>query len=384
MHVVCSTSAEEDWSFFPDLAGRPGIRSRVHRRPAPASRWRTLLALPVTLVRSFIRSPRATVRYLRRGRRRLGPSVLTRLQRDADLVALEPDAVHFQFGALAVGREWLAELFDCALIVSFQGYDLNFAGLEEEPGYYAEVWRRADAIHFLGHDLRARAERRGWTPQVGGRVILPGVDASRFDPGVGRYEAEAGTDARPLRVLSVGRLHWKKGYDFALGAVRSLIDRGVRCEYRIVGEGEGRDAVVFTIHDLELTDAVTLLGAVPTEEVQEQLSWSDVFLHAATSEGFCYAVTEAQAMCVPVVTSDADGLGENVEDGVTGFVVPRRDTAALTDALMRMARDPGLRERMGTAGRERVLTVFDLKRQLDGFEELYREVFLASPVSRGG
>ena len=59
------------------------------------------------------------------------------------------------------------------------------------------------------------------------------------------------------------------------------------------------------------------------------------------------AVTEAQAMGLPVVCSDADGLRENVAHGVTGFAVPRRDVAAMADALHRLAADPGLRTKMG-------------------------------------
>jgi colanic acid/amylovoran biosynthesis glycosyltransferase len=110
---------------------------------------------------------------------------------------------------------------------------------------------------------------------------------------------------------------------------------------------------------------------------------ADVLLHAAVSEGFCYVAVEAQAMELPVVTSDADGLPENVADGQTGFVVPRRGARALADRLVHLAADPSLRATMGRAGRERARTVFDPSRQIAQFEELYRTAVANRAARRG-
>ena len=76
-------------------------------------------------------------------------------------------------------------------------------------------------------------------------------------------------------------------------------------------------------------------------------------------------------MGLPVVCSDADGLRENVADGVTGFVVPRRDTDAMAEKLALLAREGQLRQRMGQSGRVRVEKHFQLEQQLDVFEVYY-------------
>ena len=99
---------------------------------------------------------------------------------------------------------------------------------------------------------------------------------------------------------------------------------------------------------------------------------ADVLLHPAVSEGFGNAVLEAQAMALPVVCSDADGLAENVADGLTGFVTPRRDPVALAEALARLAADAALRRRMGTAGRERAQACFRPAAQIAAFDRFYR------------
>jgi len=132
--------------------------------------------------------------------------------------------------------------------------------------------------------------------------------------------------------------------------------------------------VVFARHQLDLEGTAELLRAQPRREVKAQMAWADVFLHAAVSEGFCNVVIEAQAMRLPVVCSDAGGLPENVADGETGFVVPRRDPQALAGKLALLAGDPDLRLRMGLAGRERVLRCFRLEDQLAAFERFYREL----------
>ena len=183
-----------------------------------------------------------------------------------------------------------------------------------------------------------------------------------------------GTPERPLRILSVGRIEWKKGYDYALQTTRLLLDRGISCEYQIIGDGSYLEAVAFARHQLGLEDVVQLIGALPRAQVRDRMRWPDVFLHTAVSEGFCNAVMEAQAMQLPIVCSDADGLSENVRDGETGFVVPRRDVSALAEKLTLLAQDRQLRERMGRAGRQRVLAHFRVRDQIAAFECLYRQI----------
>jgi colanic acid/amylovoran biosynthesis glycosyltransferase len=303
--------------------------------------------------------------------------------RDAALVALAPEIVHFQFGAEAVGRERLGTLLDCAIVATFQGYDLNYQGIGLEPGYYAELWRRVDAVHVLSGDLARVATRRG-LPQSTPIVVAPHAVDPLFLEGEGRrHEGRVGSRERPFRLLSVGRLHWTKGHEYTLRAVRALIDSGLHCEYRIVGDGDLREALLFAIEDLDLRGAVSLLGPLDPPEVRDQMGRADVLVHSAVSEGFCVAVAEAQAMQLPVVASDAGGLPENVADGQTGFIVPRRDTHTLALKLRELAGDPDLRSRMGRAGRARVRECFQVDQHAQQIEKLYETATARSSAPLG-
>jgi glycosyltransferase involved in cell wall biosynthesis len=91
-------------------------------------------------------------------------------------------------------------------------------------------------------------------------------------------------------------------------------------------------------------------------------------------EGFGIPAAEAMGCEVPVVASDAGGLPEVVENGVTGLVVPRGDPGALAKAIATLLQDPERRRVMGRAGRQRALRLFDWDRSAEQFEQLYREI----------
>ena len=332
MHVVCPTTDPSQWDFYPELRDRPDLRERVHA------------------TRDF----------------------------DAAIATLNPDVVQFEFGAVAVGRTHVGQQTGCKLLVTFRGYDLNYFRIED-PHCYDEVWEHADALHLVSVDLWRRAQRRGCPPGKRHEIIHDAVDLEAFTPEGREYAPVVGTADRPLRILSVGRLHWKKGYEFGLEAVRLLVDQGVHCEYRLVGDGDHREAVAYTVDDLGLGDVVRLDGARPGEEVRRALLSADVLLHNAVSEGFCVAALEAQATGLPVVCTDADGLPENVADGETGIVVRRRDPAAAMQALHRLAESPTLRRRMGESGRRRAQG-FGFDQQLQRFDRLYRSL-VAEPTA---
>ncbi|HWH93709.1 MAG TPA: glycosyltransferase [Baekduia sp.] len=331
VHVVCNRSNKEQWEFFDGLREDGDVSARLH----PTKDFETTIA------------------------------------------ELEPDLIHFGYGTLALGRMHAAQATGAKTVVSFRGYDINYHGLED-PAIYDEVWHGVDMLHFVGEDTWERAQRRGCPPQRAHTIITDAVDVSRFSPPERSLEL-AGTAERPLRIVSVGRLHWKKGHEFGLAAIRKLVDRGVDVRYRIIGEGPHREATLFAIHDLQLAGHVELCGAQPAEEVHAQLAWADVFLHPAVSEGFCVSAIEAQAMGLPVVCSDADGLAQNVVDGETGFVVARRDAALLADRLATLAQDAELRLRLGAAARRRATVAFDETQQIERFEALYRQL-LAQPA----
>ncbi|HYD21031.1 MAG TPA: glycosyltransferase family 4 protein, partial [Flavipsychrobacter sp.] len=283
------------------------------------------------------------------------------------VIAIRPDIIHFEYGTLARAFSDIKDYSRCKITSSFRGYDINYAGLEDKD-YYNSVWLNFDGFHFLGNDLKRRAIKRGYQPGKTETLIPPGIDTVFFTPS-GKAKP---TDK--LIIVSVGRLAWKKGYEYGLQAIAKLKTKGIPVEYRIIADGNYTQPILFAITELGLADEVKIIPARSPEEVKEHLDQAHVFLHPAISEGFSNAVLEAQAMQLPVVTTNADGLSENVEDGVTGFIVPLYDDIAMAEKLEWCFHNRERLQAIGNAGRQRVLEHFTIEKQLEKFAVFYTEL----------
>ncbi len=96
---------------------------------------------------------------------------------------------------------------------------------------------------------------------------------------------------------------------------------------------------------------VFLHGRVPVEIVAEHYKQADLFCLPSRMDPSAAALVEGAGFFLPVIGTSVGGNAERVIDGVTGFLAPPRDPAALAEALAKLLRDPELRTRMGTAGR---------------------------------
>jgi colanic acid/amylovoran biosynthesis glycosyltransferase len=293
------------------------------------------------------------------------------------------DVIHI--GWLTAAANWSDALtaIDRPLVVSCHGSDLRINTLEADS-YRAEVaavFARVDLVHCVSAELGEQAIALGADPA---KVFVRswGVDTARFEPDpAGRPDP----GARRARVLSIGRLHWVKGYEHALLAIAQLRRSGVDVDYTIIGDGTERDRLplLSAMRDLGLEGCVDLRGACSRDEVLATLRASDVLLVSSVSEGLSTATLEAMAVGIPVVVTDVGGMREAVTDQVEGRVVPARDPTAMADALAGILRDPELGAAMGTRGRERVQREFDSNATARALQDRYRMIVDATGVDRG-
>src|ERR671937_595478 len=197
-------------------------------------------------------------------------------------------------------------------------------------------------------------------------VIYNGVDvdaAVHADPG-----------REPACVVSVGRLKEPKQFTTFVRAIAKLEKRDVNA--LIVGEGPDRGEIEREIDRLGVRDRVVLTGE--RDDVPRLLADAGVFVLSTRAEGLPLSVLEAMAAGLPVVASDIGASRELVVDGETGFLFPRGNVDALATALERLLRDPGLRERLGAAGRTRVKQLFELGPFVEAHLQLYRRALAAT------
>jgi glycosyltransferase involved in cell wall biosynthesis len=167
---------------------------------------------------------------------------------------------------------------------------------------------------------------------------------------VGRARIQRADDV--VTVLTVGRLLPAKGVDLLMRAVADARARGVAVALTIVGEGDDEPRLRALADELMLDD-VDWRGFVEPSGLPVLLARADVFAFPTLSDTFGIVLLEAAATGLPLISSPHAGATRDlVEDIDTGFVVEPRDTAALARALISLARDAGLRRRMGRAAYE--------------------------------
>ena len=336
---------------FPMTSLMPWRAPRVALEPASRAAWR------------------ATATALWR-QRRIGSDLRERVSL-SPLLAVESDVVHFEFSGIAVSYlDVLPVLRERSrLAVSCRGAAEQIEPLKDpsRADALAEVFSQVDLIHCVSDDMRRTVEQLGAPPD---RILVnrPAVPVTDFVPLRNRPAPGSG----PLRLLSIGRLHWKKGFDDGIRAVADARARGVDVEYRIAGEGPEREKLSFLIHELGLDGVVRLEGARTQQQIRELLGATDVLLLPSLSEGISNAVLEAMAAGLPVVVTDCGGMTEVVEDGVDGLVVPVGDLGLLAEHLAALAVDPELRARLGAAAAAKADEQLDLSHQVARFVEAYR------------
>lgn len=195
-------------------------------------------------------------------------------------------------------------------------------------------------------------------PEAASKTFLtPG--ALRSDFAVVHTAPTPNSTKKKVVVLTVGRLHPRKGQLITLKALQSLAPQfRSQVEYWIVGgqsKGRYEEKLRETVTNSDLT--VRFFGNIPDDELDSIYDHADIFAMTSIDyrhsvEGFGLVYLEAAAHGLPVVAHTVGGVPEAVLDGITGFLVPPNYPAQLTAAFERLISDQALRQRLGDAGRE--------------------------------
>ena len=252
-----------------------------------------------------------------------------------------------------------------------------FVGLERFAG------RCTDLLFTQSAEDAAAAVRERIIPADRVLAIGNGVDPGRFDPKLvgdrGALRAALGIPADAFVVGMIGRLVREKGVAEFLAAAAGLRDRFPNIWFLLVGEQLSSDHAGSAADDIE--QAARNLGArlVRTglrHDIPQLLAAMDLFCLPSYREGMPRTIIEAMMMGKPVVATNIRGSREEVVDGETGLLVPTRNSSALAEAIARCVQAPDLARKLGAAGRERALKLYDEQRvvelQLARIRELAR------------
>jgi glycosyltransferase involved in cell wall biosynthesis len=202
-------------------------------------------------------------------------------------------------------------------------------------------------------------------------VVHSGIDTDRFSL------AAAPADDRFPRILFVGNFVASKGFKLLIDAALELRQQFPRITLRMIGKGDPAyvSQIRRRLDEEGAVSSIELVGYVPYADLPRHYGWCDFFAGPSTFEpGPGNVYLEAMSCGKPVIACDSAGTPEVVLHEQTGLLVPPENSAALVQAIDRLARDEALRRQLGQAGRQRIEANFSIAKYLDKVEQHYTEL----------
>ena len=182
-------------------------------------------------------------------------------------------------------------------------------------------------------------------------VVPNGVELEHYRKIEPLARADFGFGADDMLFIYVGRLGPEKNLNFLLRAFNGVAQAFDHVRLLILGDGPARADIEALASDFGLAGRVRFEGMIPYERLPAYLSMCDAFVTASVTEVHPLSVIEGMASGLPVLGIRSPGVGDTVEDGVTGFLTDE-DTAAFAVKMTRLVTEPGLRKKMGAAARQ--------------------------------
>ena len=279
-----------------------------------------------------------------------------------------PDVILAQYGPVALHLLPVALHYELPLVVHFHGYDMSRM---TRVSWYTRRLRR-HLQHFAAIVVVA-TYMRDWLVENGAdpnriHIIPCGSPISDLIPAT-----HAGNT--PCRFLMVGRLVEKKGPDLSLKAFAACAASCDNAELTIIGDGPLRERCEQIVREAKIEDRVQWMGVQSNEVVRKTMSESSIFIqHSVTAadgdkEGWPVSIAEAAGSGLPIISTRHAGIVDQVDDGVTGYLVDEGDWQTMADRMIHLAQSPADRVRMGAAARAKMLE-YDVVKQVSALEDV--------------
>jgi len=223
--------------------------------------------------------------------------------------------------------------------------------------------RQVDRLLTPSHYVATQYAANG-VPHDRITVIQNGIDGENFAAGQ-RHTAK-------LTLGFIGHLGKHKGLDVLLHAL-SLMDAS-RVRLLVVGTGEDAEWLQTFCHERGLNPYVTFVGHVENHRIASIYQQINVLVVPSVwPENSPVTITEAMASGIPVIASDVGGISELVEDGITGYLIPLRDSLAIAERIERFLARPELLKAMGERALAKI-QAYPMQQQVERIVEVYRQV----------
>jgi glycosyltransferase involved in cell wall biosynthesis len=207
-------------------------------------------------------------------------------------------------------------------------------------------------------------------------VVPNGVDMQRVQGEIQPINRqEYGVNEEDILLIYTGRLAPEKNLVFLIRAFAGVAQAVEEAHLLLVGDGPDNDNLVDRVRHMGLSDRIHFTGRVPYEDVSRYLHMADAFVTASVTEVHPLSVIEAMGAGLPVLGIVSPGVGDTVENGVTGYLTDSEDLPAFTAKMMKLVSDRARVRSLGASAREKSAQ-YDIRNTVNLMEEQYREALL--------
>lgn len=283
-----------------------------------------------------------------------------------------PAVFHLQWAKGVGDWIWVQE-FGMQFVLSLRGTHITISPIGDVSwkDLYRQLFPKLDGFHAVSNTT-GRLAQSFEADATKIKTVYSGLD---LDTLAFVQKEKLNT---PLKIVSIGRSHWVKGYSYALDGMAILQEQQFDFEYSILGIGTDEELLVHR-SQLGLDKRVHFVCQKPFQEVLSIVREADVLLLPSIEEGIANVVLEAMALGTLVVSTDCGGMNEVVSDGANGFLIPIRNPLAMAAALRKVA-DLSIDEyhKMTIAARKTIENQHTHQRMISDMKSLY-EFVLKNP-----
>lgn len=172
----------------------------------------------------------------------------------------------------------------------------------------------------------------------------------------------------------VARLFHLKGHEYLIDAAKDIVKFFPKVKFLLIGDGILKNDLEKRIQEAGLSNHFVFAGLIAPEKVPEAIAVMDIVVHTSLREGLAKVIPQALALGKPVVSFNLDGASEVIENGKNGFLIPARDTASLSKAVIQLLQNPELMKKMGSEGLKKVDPFFRKEYMVSRLDVLYEKI----------
>jgi glycogen(starch) synthase len=210
------------------------------------------------------------------------------------------------------------------------------------------------------------------------RVIHNGVDTVKFQPAADKrkVKAELGFNPDDLAIVSVGRLYARKGLFTLIESMPAVTCKFPNAKFIISGKGQNTEMNKLINHaqSLGVKDNIIFTGYFPDKKLPKLYQAADVFAFSTFYEHHPFAMLEALATGLPVVTTNVGGIPETIRDGKDGFMCQPFNPKQFSDRILYLLEHPAAAQEMGSQARKTIMEQFDWRIIVKKVLAVYDEV----------